>query len=215
MVLKKGTSERENGNIFMRSIAGRRNQHFPHSFQKHLLSSIILAMNILKTLSLGLMSLFFFGSVTLAFDVPKHDGFVTDLANVLSDAQEATLEQMIQSTEDKMTAEIAVLTIQTTNGVDISQYATEVGHTWGVGKADRDNGVMIVIAINDREFFIATGYGAEGILPDIRAKDIGDRNFPDNFRAGDYFSGIKGALNDIDGLSAVGASNFGRSPWST
>ncbi len=157
-------------------------------------------MNIFKSLSLGLLGLLVFMNTASAFDIPVHDGFVTDLASVLTDTQEQQLEQQIQTIESATTAEIAVLTIPSLEGADIAQVAIEVGHSWGVGKEDVDNGVMMVIAVNDRQFFIATGYGVEGILPDIRAKQIGDANFPDYFRAGDYFSGIKGALTDIDGF---------------
>jgi uncharacterized membrane protein YgcG len=157
-------------------------------------------MKIIKTLLGIIFSLGISISSSAAFNIPTHDGFVTDLGNVLNTQEEQDLETFIQQTEDSTTAEIAVLTIPSTDGMDISQYATEVGQGWGVGKADRDNGIMIVIAVEDRAFFIATGYGVEGILPDIRVKQIGEANFPVYFRKGDYFSGIKTALVDIDGF---------------
>jgi|GEM_PF-2584632 uncharacterized protein len=156
-------------------------------------------MNIFKVFSFGFLSLFFLNTASAA-EIPQHDGFVTDLASVLSDQEEAQIEAQIQATEDATTAEIAVLIISSLEGVDIAQYATEVGHEWGVGKSDKDNGLMMVISVEDREFFIATGYGVEGILPDIRVKQIGDANFPVYFRKGDYASGIAAALTDIDGF---------------
>ncbi len=175
-------------------------------------------MNILKSLSLGLVGLFLFANIASAFDVPSHDGFVTDLASVLSDQEKQQLETQIKTTEEATTAEIAVLTIPSLEGADIAQYATAVGQEWGVGKDDRDNGVLILIAVEDRKFFIATGYGVEGILPDIRAKQIGDSNFPVYFRKGDYAGGITAALTDIDGFLRQDesiVSKYKNSPAST
>ncbi|MCF7917929.1 TPM domain-containing protein [Candidatus Gracilibacteria bacterium] len=144
---------------------------------------------------------FFIGiGIVFSFSVPDYAGFITDKADVFSSSEETTLTQKIQNIQTQTTAEIAILTLDSTEGIDISQYATEVAHGWGVGKSDIDNGVLIVLAIEDRAWFIATGYGVEGILPDIRAKQIGEYSFPDNFRAGNYFAGVSAALDDIQGF---------------
>lgn len=156
-------------------------------------------MNILRNIAVGTLLL---GTSVFAFAIPVYDGFVTDKADILNPIQERALTQKIESIEKATTAEISILTVPSTEGMDISQYAVEVAQEWGVGKEDTDNGVMIVVAVDDRQWFIATGYGVEGILPDLRTKHIAERHFPDNFRAGDYATGLEAAIDDIGGFLA-------------
>lgn len=145
--------------------------------------------------------IFFFSlfSQGLAFEIPVNDGYLTDLANIVSDVEENQIEQKIEAIEQTTTAEIAILTIPTTESNDIATYAFELGNAWGVGKAENSNGIVMIIAVDDRDWFIATGYGVEGALPDAIAKRIGERNFPDNFRNENYTQGILDALEDIEG----------------
>ncbi|MCF7812353.1 TPM domain-containing protein [Candidatus Gracilibacteria bacterium] len=138
--------------------------------------------------------------LTRAQEIPDFEDEVIDLAEIFSSEQELALEQKIRDIQSQTTAEIAILTVDSTDGQDPSRYATDIAHEWGVGKADTDNGVFILIAPEDRAWHIATGYGVEGILPDIRVKQIGEKNFPDAFRAGNYFTGVQGALRDIEGF---------------
>jgi len=143
--------------------------------------------------------LFFICVVTAyAFDVPSHDGYVTDVADVISESEEEVLTARIHELEDTMTVEIAVLTVLTTEGEDIAEVAFEVGNTWGVGKDENDNGLVIVVAVDDREWFIATGYGLEGALPDAIVKRIGEYDFPPYFREGDFSGGILAGLDDME-----------------
>lgn len=139
-----------------------------------------------------------FASQALALDVPAYEDFVTDLAEVFPVEQELNLENKITEIEKTTTVEIAVLTVPTTGDYDIFDYTHEVASQWGVGKKANDNGLMVVIAVDDRQWFMATGYGLEGTLPDAIAKRIGENNFPPNFRAGDYAQGVEDALRDIE-----------------
>lgn len=135
------------------------------------------------------------------FQIPKNKGqFILDQANLFSDTQEKKLLTQVQNIEKETSVEIAVFTFLNLNGEDISQLAVEVGRAWGVGKKENDNGILILIAKNNRKWFIATGYGVEGVLPDVLAGRIGRKHFPVNFRKGDYFSGVSLVISDIKGL---------------
>ncbi len=141
----------------------------------------------------------FFPFLTFA-NLPQNQGYVTDLSDIFSDNEKQQLISQIQKIEKDTTAEIAVITVQTTNGEDIAQFATDVGQTWGIGKKDKDNGLVIAIATEDKKWFIASGYGLEGTIPDAIAKRIGEKYFPTNFRAGKYFNGVSQTLLDIEKL---------------
>ncbi len=136
-----------------------------------------------------------------AFDIPENKNqFILDQAGIFSETEEVQLLSQIREIEKLTTAEIAVFTFLNLEGRDISELAVEVGRAWGVGKKENDNGVIFLIAKNNRKWFIATGYGVEGVLPDILAKRVGERNFPVNFRKGDYFEGVARSIEDIGKL---------------
>jgi len=155
-------------------------------------------MNI-KKLLLSSLAAFLLAPYALAYDIPEPNGYVTDQASVFSYEDEIAIEAKIQEIEDSTTAEIGVLVIPTTDGEAISQLAFDVGNTWGVGKEQNDNGLVIVIATEDRAWFMATGYGLEGALPDAITKRIAENDFPPHFREGRYAVGILAALDDIEG----------------
>ncbi len=79
-------------------------------------------------------------------------------------------------------------------GEDIDDFATRLFTDWGIGKKDKDNGVLMLISINDRKVVIRTGYGAEGVLPDVIASNIIRHNIAPHFREGDYDGGVVEAL---------------------
>ena len=125
-----------------------------------------------------------------AFDVPEADGFVTDIAGVLSANEERSLEIDLQNYKGETSNEIAILIINTLDGEVIADTAVEVGREWGVGSAENDNGLLLLIAIEDRKIFIAVGYGLEGAVPDLAAKQIIDREITPEFKSGNYSGGI-------------------------
>ncbi len=132
--------------------------------------------------------------------IPKVKHYVTDTADIFNTHVEAQLIEQIKKIEASTTAEIGVLTVLSTDGIEIAEYTIEVAHEWGIGKKDVDNGLMIVIAVADRQWFMASGYGVEGILPDLRLKKIGERHFPENFKTRNYFRGVSSALTEIEGF---------------
>lgn len=134
---------------------------------------------------------------TYAFSIPEPNGFVTDIAGVLSLGELQTIEAELSAYQAETSNEIAVLLIPSVEGEDIAQLATDIGRQWGVGSAKNDNGILLLIAIEDRQLFIATGYGLEGAVPDIAAKYIIDTEITPAFKNGNFAEGI---LNGIAAL---------------
>lgn len=134
---------------------------------------------------------------TFAFDIPSYDGYVTDVADILTVEQEQDLESQIFSFVKETSSQVWVLIIPSTEWEDIAMLAVDVGNKRWVGEEDFDNGIVIVIAIEDRKWFIAVGYGLEWTIPDAIAKRIGENDFPDFFRASDYYGWLDLAISDI------------------
>ena len=147
--------------------------------------------------------LFFFGLWFLltptahALEIPPNDGFVTDIAGILSQSEEETLEQTLSSYRDETSNEIAILTLSSLEGEVIADLAFEVGRKWGVGGEKNDNGIMIVMSYEDRKIFLATGYGLEGAVPDIVARGIIERDILPQFRDGNYYQGFANGIESL------------------
>jgi uncharacterized protein len=125
------------------------------------------------------MALLFFMSLTpiiQAATVPKPVGdiYVQDFAGLLSDEQKAELNQFATQLEDGTTAQIAVLTIDTLEGEDIEGFSNRAFREYELGSAEENNGVMLVIAMEEREMWVEVGYGLEGALPDGKVGRILD-----------------------------------------
>ena len=89
------------------------------------------------------------------------------------------------------------MTLATTGDVDISTYAFELGETWGVGQAGKDNGAVLLVAVDDRKVFIATGYGLEGAITDAEAGRIIRNVITPNFRQGRFYQGLDEATDAL------------------
>jgi uncharacterized protein len=126
----------------------------------------------------------------LAAQLPAPRGAVSDFANVLSDEQERTLALLSQAIEAETTAEIAVATVPSLDGMEVEDYATRLFAQWGIGQAATDNGVLILVAPTERAMRIEVGYGLEGVLPDGLAGQIIRETFIPRFREDDYATGI-------------------------
>ncbi|MBI4687835.1 MAG: TPM domain-containing protein [Nitrospirae bacterium] len=147
----------------------------------------------------GLISATSFASVSLP-DVPQN--YVTDLAGIINDDAETRLNAYLKELEQKTTAQMIVLTIQSLEGEPIEDFSLKVAHDkWKLGQKGKDNGVLLLIALEDRRYRLEVGYGLEGILPDSLAGSIGREHLVPNFRKGDYSGGIFNAalavINEI------------------
>ena len=132
-----------------------------------------------------------------AFSVPPNDGFITDTIPILDAQQDMSLEQMLEQYRSETSNEIAVLIIRTLEGEEIADVAVEVGRKWGIGTQENNNGILMLIAYEDRRVFIATGYGLEGAVPDIVAAGIVETDIAPVFRDGDYYGGIRAGVEAL------------------
>jgi uncharacterized protein len=129
--------------------------------------------------------------------VPPLKARVTDLTGTLQPDQQALLEQTLQAFENKKGIQIAVLIVPTTQPETIEQYAIRVAESWKLGRKGVDDGVLLLIARNDRKLRIEVGYGLEGAIPDAVAKRIVSEIITPHFKQDDYFGGIRAGVERI------------------
>jgi uncharacterized protein len=135
--------------------------------------------------------------------------WVSDNANVIDAAQETQINRAIESFKDQTSGEIAVVTVQNTNGEVPKEFATELFNHWKIGKSGKDNGVLILLVIGKRRLEIETGYGAEGDLPDGKAGEIRDQHAVPAFKRGDFGGGVLATTNAI--IKALGGTPISNS----
>lgn len=146
-------------------------------------------------LSLALLSLM--ASPVLAQDFPKLTGRVVDQANIIPDAQETALNQKLAQLESDSGRQLVVATIADLQGREISDYAYRLGREWGIGDKQRNDGVVFLIAPNDRRMNISVGMGLEPVLTDaLSGRIIRDLVAP-RFRENDFAGGIDAGVNAI------------------
>lgn len=134
----------------------------------------------------------------LAQDFPaKSARLVNDYTGTLSSTEVAQLEQKMRAYADSTSTQVSIVLIATLNGYEIGDFAIKLAESWGIGQAKKNNGVLILAAINDRKVTIQTGYGMEGVLPDAICKRIVETSIKPAFRAGNYFAGFNQATDDI------------------
>lgn len=124
-------------------------------------------------------------------DWPRPVGKVNDFASLLRAEDRTDIEAQLTALEQETSAEVALVTIRSLEGQSVEGYANGLFADWGIGKKGQDNGVLILIARDEREMRIEVGYGLEGVLPDGLAGAIIRETFVPRFRDGDYRTGIR------------------------
>lgn len=127
-------------------------------------------------------------------EIPQLSQRVTDLTATLSNEQLTTLDTKLLAFEDKKGSQIAVLIVPTTRPEDIAQFSIRVAEAWKIGRKKIDDGVILLIAKNDRTLRLEVGYGLEGVIPDAIAKRIIAEIITPRFKEGDYFGGINAGV---------------------
>lgn len=146
----------------------------------------------------ALLFLVFIPVSVFAFVAPeKPIGFVQDYAGLLNTTEVQNLENKLRLFEAQTGNEIAVVTIKSLDGDTIENVAQEIFTKWGIGKADKNNGVLLLISLGDRKTRIHTGYGVEDKLTDIGTSYIQQEVLTLAFRVEDYAGGINGAVDKI------------------
>lgn len=129
--------------------------------------------------------------------VPVLTASVIDQTGTLGRAQVSALEAKLAALEREAGAQIVVLMVATTQPEDIASYAQRVGESWKIGRRDVGDGLLIVVAKDDRRMHIATAKSLEGAVPDLAAKQILNNTMQPAFRAGDYAGGINAAVDQL------------------
>lgn len=132
--------------------------------------------------------------------VPVLTARVTDLTNTLDAQAQHTLTQKLADLEQRKGAQISVLIVPTTGGDTIEHYARRVFDQWALGRKKIDDGILFVVAKNDRHLRIEVGYGLEGAVPDILAGRIIREQVTPLFQQGDFNAGISAGVDNLIGL---------------
>lgn len=130
--------------------------------------------------------------------LPSLNQPVIDQANILSATEKQNLETQIRNIHNQGKAQIGVIIVPTTGNEGIFDFAMRVAEQWKLGSAKQDNGLLIAVAVNDRKIHIATGYGLEGVLPDIMVSRIIRNQITPYFKQGQYGQGIQAGVTEIE-----------------
>jgi uncharacterized protein len=128
---------------------------------------------------------------------PKSNTIVTDFTNTLSADEKQRLESKLVAFNDSSSTQIAVVIVHSIGQYDVNEYAQKLGRAWGVGQKDKNNGIMVLVAKDDRKLSIQTGYGVEGALPDIITQQIRVNDMNPRFKEGDFYGGLDAGTDDI------------------
>ena len=146
---------------------------------------------------------------------------VNDFAGLLSPEEQARLEQKLRNYNDSTSSALVIVTVNSLEGMNVAQYTTELAHRWGVGRQDVDNGLVILVAEEEKQINISTGYGLEGAVPDALAKRIIEQEMKPRFRQGNFYGGLDAATDTIMKLASGeytaedvgGGEEVEGSPW--
>lgn len=122
---------------------------------------------------------------------------VNDFAHLLEPFQAQTLEQKLDAYNDSTSSAIVIITVSDLQGYDIAEVSLKYLRDWGIGVKGKNNGVVLLVSKSDHKARIETGYGMEGVLPDILAKQIIDQRMIPFFKNNDYYSGFDNAVDAI------------------
>ncbi len=135
-----------------------------------------------------------------ALKIPALKGRVNDYANVLISTEEEALERLLKKEEEKTSSQYALLIIPGLEGENLEDYSLRVAEQWGIGQKDRDNGVLLLIAMKEKQLRIEVGYGLESIITDVKSGYIIRSLIVPEFKKNNYFQGIAMGLSAITGL---------------
>ncbi len=141
-------------------------------------------------------------AVVLAYGItfPRLTGRVVDEAGILSNTTKAKLNTILKNAEQNSTNQVVVVTLKSLQGNDISQYGYQLGRAWGIGQKKSNNGVLLIVAPNERKVRIEVGYGLEDTLTDAISSIIIQNDILPYFKKGDYDSGV---LNGVKSILSV------------
>ncbi len=163
-------------------------------------------MKLLRLFILPLFLLAFTGVNAGDFpEKPNPPRLVNDFVGIFSQSEKYTLEQELVRFDKETSTQIAVAVVDDLHGYDPADYTIRLAEKWGIGRKGKDNGILIMIkptgGAGQRHAFIAVGYGLEGVIPDAIANRIVDKEMIPEFKLGNYYKGVKKAVETLMALS--------------
>ncbi len=134
--------------------------------------------------------------------IPKVEQRVNDFTNTLSFNEWKSVENILKKFEDSTSTQVVVVVVDTLNGLSMEDYAVKLFEKNKIGQAKKDNGVLLLIAKNERKTRIEVGYGLEGVLTDAMCEQIIDREIDPQFKQGNFYGGIVTGVTSIMGAVA-------------
>jgi uncharacterized protein len=138
--------------------------------------------------------------------LPSPAGLVNDFAGALDARTKSAMQSLIAEVERRTSAELAVVTVDSVGLEGIDGYAMRLFNAWGIGEGSQDNGVLLIVAVGDRDVRIEVGIGLESVIPDAKAGEILDEDVVPRFRDGDMAGGLSAGLAAIAELVAPGSA---------
>ena len=172
----------------------------------HVLAGV--ASRLLVTLVAVLLT----GVVALALSFPPLTGRIVDQANIIPLDTQSAIEPKLKDLEDKSGIQLVVATVTSLEGQEIEPYANQLFRTWKLGEKAKNNGVLLLVAPNERRVRIEVGYGLEGTLTDALSKIIISNAIAPRFKAGDYGGGIARGVDDVITVLTTDASEWQKRP---
>jgi uncharacterized protein len=164
------------------------------NFRRYLFISILILLSLAAT-SLAQLP-------DLGVEYPDYVGYVNDFADVIAPSHAENLTALCAELERKTTAQVAVVTMQSTYPLHVEPYAVNLFERWGIGQKGKDNGILILLAIEQRNVRIEVGYGLEGAVPDAEAGRIIRTQMIPSFRYDDYSTGLlKGTVAVVQAVA--------------
>jgi uncharacterized protein len=151
------------------------------------------------------------GALTIpaaALTFPPLTGRVVDQAGIIPPNVEASLDAKLASLEAATTDQFVVVTLNSLEGTDIADYGYQLGRHWGIGQKDKNNGVLLIVAPNERSVRIEVGYGLEGDLTDAVSRLIIENAILPKFRSGDMAAGVEAGADDVIKVLSGDAAAF-------
>lgn len=148
---------------------------------------------------------FIFSCILLAVSLsansqPADKEWVNDYIGLLNKDEKTILTNELQSIEDSVGSQVVIMIIDTLQGMEISEFTYQIANSWGIGRKDYDDGVLIVLSMNDRQMRIEVGYGLEKIIPNEKASEIIQTKMIPEFKEKKFYSGLFAAMNEIKNL---------------
>jgi uncharacterized protein len=160
----------------------------------------------------ALLALLFGCLVLWAADFPALTGRIVDQANIISPETKSALEPKLADLEAKSGIQLVVATVASLGGQEIEPYANQLFRTWKLGEKAKSNGVLLLVAPNERRVRIEVGYGLEGTLTDALSKVIITNAITPRFKSGDYSGGISRGVDDIITVLTTDSSEWQQRP---